>query len=341
MKILYFLPGTGISGGVITVCEQINRLRKRGHDVRLVTFEEKPQKISKWYPVGVDAESFFKMKELAEDWAEIIVATLYTTHFYLHLDLHTAADKYYFVQARESWFFHEGIDDYKKWQEYVEKGYAIKYYTPITVSSWLTEFLDKEYNKKAIQLKVGLNKDIFYPEPTFPRNEGKVRVLLETAGQSMPLRGIKEAQEALQGLENIEVWTMSPDDPIYAGDKHWKSPPQDMIRKIFSSCDILLKTSWYEGLGLGPMQAMATGCAVVTTDNLGCRDYVVDGQNALMVQPRNVQAISGAVERLVKDESLRNDLIKGGLETAKTFDWEPSIDLLEKEFIKRRHKKHG
>jgi O-antigen biosynthesis protein len=337
MRILYMLPGTGVAGGGLVVYEQINRLRKRGHDARLITFEPQPKPIN-WYPYEGVLEPLFKIHELA-DWAEVIVSTLYTTHFFVQQDLkHSDADKYYLIQARESWFFHDELPDYKSWQDYVERGYALDY-TPITVSTWLSNFIKEEYNKKPIQIRVGLNENIFYPEPTFPRTNGKVRILMETAGQHMPLRGIKEAQEALQGLEGIEIWTMSTDkEPIFKGDKFWYSPPQDMIRKIFSSCDILLKTSWYEGLGLGPMQAMATGCSVLTTDNMGCREYAVNDKNAIIVPPRDVKEIRKALQKLVKNHNLRKSLIKEGLKTAKTFQWEPTIDLLEKEFINRRRK---
>jgi glycosyltransferase involved in cell wall biosynthesis len=337
MRILFVLPGTGIAGGGLVVYEMINRLRKRGHDARLVTFEYNPQPI-KWYPFNGPLEPFTTIKDLAAG-SEVIVATLFTTHFFVQNELITDADKYYLVQARESWFFDKGLPERETWQDLVEKGYADHNYKALTVSTWLTNFLKKEYNKEALQLKIGLNKDIFYPEPTFPRNGGKIRILMETAGQYMPLRGIKEAQAALQGLENVEVWTIAIDkEPVFAGDKFWFRPAQDMIRKIFSSCDILLKTSWYEGLGLGPMQAMTCGCAVLTTNNRGCREYAVNEKNALIVPIKNVKAIHSALERLIVDESLRRSLIKGGFETAKTFEWEPTIDILEKEFINRRRK---
>lgn len=337
MRILFVLPGTGIAGGGLVVYEMINRLRKRGHDARLATFEYDPKPIT-WYPYEGSLEPFGAIKDMAAG-SDIIVATLFTTHFFIQNELITDADKYYLIQARESWFFDENVPERDEWHDLVEKGYVKGNYKALTVSTWLTDFLKKEYDQDALQLKVGLNKEIFYPDPTFARNDGKVRILMETAGQYMPLRGIKEAQEALQGLENIEVWTIAIDkEPVFTGDKFWYRPPQDTIRKIFSSCDILLKTSWYEGLGLGPMQAMRCGCAVLTTDNLGCREYAVNGKNALIVPPKDIKAIRSALKRLIKNPTLRRSLLKGGYETAKTFEWEPTIDKLEKEFINRRRK---
>ena len=37
MKIVYFIPGVGVSGGIAVVCQHANRLLQRGHQVYLVT----------------------------------------------------------------------------------------------------------------------------------------------------------------------------------------------------------------------------------------------------------------------------------------------------------------
>jgi len=345
MKILYFLPGTAVAGGALVVFEHLNRLAKRGHEVRLISFYNQSPEV-KWYPLDITPEPFQNITE-ASEWADIIVATHYITVFFVN-ELDVNATKFYLVQNRESWFISEDsitvgpevkdsnrfkkefVKDYRK---YIEKSYTLPL-KHIAVSAWLADFLRKEYKSKPLEIRNGINKEIFYPEPTYPVQKGKTRVLVETTNQKTKWKGLDTAKEALKDFKNLEIWTLSADDPIWSVDKHWKSPSQDEIRRIYSSCDILIKASKFEGVGLGPMQAMCTGTAVLTTDNKGSRDFCIDKQNASVVPPEQPKAMRVALRYLIKHPVFRKKLIKNGLETAKTFEWEPQIDKLEKEYEK-------
>ena len=72
--------------------------------------------------------------------------------------------------------------------------------------------------------------------------------------------------------------------PLYedAGFKfeyHYR-PTGETLRRIYASCGIYLCASWYEGLGMPSMEAIACGAALVTTDTGGSWDYAVDGKNS-------------------------------------------------------------
>ena len=64
----------------------------------------------------------------------------------------------------------------------------------------------------------------------------------------------------------------------------------------------------------------------------GYDEYIVDGYNALTVELGDVQAAHDAVDRLIHDHELRNTLAKNGIKTASEWQWDPSIDTLEKIF---------
>jgi glycosyltransferase involved in cell wall biosynthesis len=61
---------------------------------------------------------------------------------------------------------------------------------------------------------------------------------------------------------------------------------------------------------------MASGCAVVTTDCGGVTDYARDGENCLLVPPRDPGAIASAIRRLLDDPLLRSRLSEAGVRTA-------------------------
>ncbi len=91
---------------------------------------------------------------------------------------------------------------------------------------------------------------------------------------------------------------------------------------------MFVQTSSHEGFALPPLEAMATGAAVVCTDAHGNRDFCDDGVNCLMPEPSRA-AVSAAIARLLSDPPLRARLGHAGLQTAQEYTWELRIDALE------------
>jgi glycosyltransferase involved in cell wall biosynthesis len=91
---------------------------------------------------------------------------------------------------------------------------------------------------------------------------------------------------------------------------------------------VFVQTSTHEGFCLPPLEAMATGGAVVCTDAHGNRDFCVDGVNCLIPEP-TVESVSGALRRLLGDAALRERLGRAGIETAADYAWTRRIDELE------------
>ena len=78
--------------------------------------------------------------------------------------------------------------------------------------------------------------------------------------------------------------------------------------------------SRYEGFGLPPLEAMASGIPVVATDAPGVSEIV--GDAAMAVDPDNVKRMGGAMIATLHQDSLRDDLIARGKKRAAEFSWE-------------------
>ena len=82
---------------------------------------------------------------------------------------------------------------------------------------------------------------------------------------------------------------------------------------------ILVHPSHYEGFGFPIVEAMASGTPVVTTNGGAIPEIAQDA--ALMVDPGDVDALAGALMKVLEDEGTRERLVRAGQERAAMFSW--------------------
>jgi len=85
---------------------------------------------------------------------------------------------------------------------------------------------------------------------------------------------------------------------------------------VFQCCNIVCLPSYREGLPKALLEAAASGRAIVTCDVPGCREVVRDGDNGLLVPPRDSASLAIALKRLLADRELRRRLARRGRERA-------------------------
>lgn len=91
----------------------------------------------------------------------------------------------------------------------------------------------------------------------------------------------------------------------------WLGHVGDMAA-LFSRSHIICLPSYREGLPKSLLEACAAGRAIVTTDVPGCREAVRDGENGLLVEPRNSAALAAAIRTLIENATLRRAMGKAG-----------------------------
>jgi len=80
---------------------------------------------------------------------------------------------------------------------------------------------------------------------------------------------------------------------------------RDDMAAVFAECHLVCLPSYREGLPKALIEAAASGRAIVTCDVPGCREVVDDGDNGLLVPPRDSAALAAALHRLIVDPALR------------------------------------
>lgn len=88
---------------------------------------------------------------------------------------------------------------------------------------------------------------------------------------------------------------------------------------FYNGADLFVYPSLYEGFGLPPIEAMACGTPVITS-NVSSLPEVV-GEAALTVNPYDTLALAETILKVLSDDSLRSDLINKGLQHSRKYNW--------------------
>lgn len=94
---------------------------------------------------------------------------------------------------------------------------------------------------------------------------------------------------------------------------------EDKVR-LYNSADVSVLPTRYEGFGLPPLEAMATGCPVIASDIPVVDEVVRNEYNGLLVPRNDPRALADSIARMLNDNALRDCLIRNGFETLKRFD---------------------
>ena len=98
--------------------------------------------------------------------------------------------------------------------------------------------------------------------------------------------------------------------------------PEQTLAVMYRLAGVFVFPSLYEGFGLPPLEAMASGTPVVTSNVSSLPE--VAGDAALLVDPYDPVAIADGIYTVLTDESVRGDLRRKGIARASQFSWEQS-----------------
>lgn len=93
--------------------------------------------------------------------------------------------------------------------------------------------------------------------------------------------------------------------------------PSHGTARLHRAADLFVQPSHFEAFGISVVEAMASAVPVVAANVGGLRDFLVDGVNALLHEPRSARSIAEAIGRALADRALRARLAEAGLQTAR------------------------
>jgi glycosyltransferase involved in cell wall biosynthesis len=164
---------------------------------------------------------------------------------------------------------------------------------------------------------------------------GPLRIAL--IGSYIPRKGVRYGAPALAAVlrrhADVSVAFLGPGCPAERVLSDFPAELHDRIHvvpsyrraelpSLLEDHHIKLFPTLFEGFGKTVVEAMACGLAPVTTTVPGPTEFVSNGENGLLVPPRDAKALEQALERLVADRALLGRLRQAAYETAQEFSWE-------------------
>ena len=196
----------------------------------------------------------------------------------------------------------------------------------ICTTEWLRQRIG---DPSAYVVGHGIDLQVFRRRtPTSPAE----RVTVGTIGRQGDVKGYPDFLRAVDLLPvelPIELRLATPDSvPLPNRFPVQTVRPTDDpgMARFYMDCDIFVFSSRAEGFGLPALEAMACGCALVTTDCGGVRHFAHPGENCLMVPPADPGALASAIVTAVSQPDLRNRLSTAAIETAQRFGREAMLE---------------
>jgi glycosyltransferase involved in cell wall biosynthesis len=364
MHVTFILASADMAGGVRVVAIYAERLRRRGHNVTVISTP--PPRGLPWRSIK---RAFFGPGR--QKWRRFLAAlrkrgertNTNISHFdYLNVPLHVI-DRFRPVTDRDVpdgdvviatwWETAEWVAELsprKGAKAYFIQHYEVFDYTPaervkatwrmplykITISKWLVELAAREYGDRKVWLVPNsVDTDQFYASPRGRQSRPTVGLLYSTAkwkGVDVSLKAIKVAAERAPGLRLVAFGAEAVADrlPLPPGTSFSHLPAQDSIRDLYASCDVWLCGSYSEGFGLPSLEAMACRCPVVSTNTGGPADFIRSGWNGYLVPVGDAEALADRlVDVLSLNEAEWRAMSDAALATATDYTWDDATDLLE------------
>ena len=330
LEITYIMVWTKVCGGSKIILEYANRLAKKGHKINIVTYDEKPA----WYPL-LDKVNFIRVPK-EEDIinyipnSDVVVPTSWKC---IRKAIESNKGPVAFFEQGGSHLFElEKLSDRKK--EVVKDRMKLPPFI-YTVSQYSAEKIKEIYGKASSIIYNALESKVFYPRKKERENEDISITIV--GSEDFKFKNIGEILEVIRVLkEKYQIklnWITQTKPTINKeGKEAIINPPQKVIGDVLRDTDIYICNSEYEAFGLPTLEAMTCGAAVITTDTGGMRDFVVDGENALVIKHHDKDDMKEKIEMLINDRDLLHRIARSGIQTASRFCWDNTICDMEKYF---------
>ncbi|MBN8474446.1 glycosyltransferase family 4 protein [Sulfuritalea sp.] len=347
MKITFVLPVVGMSGGIRVISIYADLLRKRGHEVTLVSpprrkpsirdriralirqrkFTGIQPRVSHLDSLGLDHRVIDRYRPIVDDDlpdADVVVATWWETASWVLNLSPSKGKKAYFVQDYGA---HEGqpLDAVAAtWR------YGLHMFT---ISAWLRGLMLEHTGFDDISF---IPNSVDFCRFNSPERDKQIR---PTVGFLHDLRSQKGTTSILLALRSVHlripdlrVISFGPHLPLEAlpeGSEFFHFADDHDLPSIYSRCDVWVFASTLEGFGLPIVEAMACRTPVVATPAGAAPQLLKSGGGRLIPHGDPAAMADAIVEILTLDSNDWRLLSRKAYDSVQGFTWEDATDMFE------------
>ena len=350
MKITFVLAIADLSGGVRVVSIYADRLKRRGHDVKIVVRPPRPPtlkerarsaitgralpadaRIGPSHLDGLDVEVRYidghrPVSAADVPDADVVVATWWATAEWVESFPASKGAKAYFLQHYEVHASQPASRVDRTWRLPMHK---------ITISRWLADLARDSFGDNDVSV-VPNSVDLQQfqspprgkqPEPTV----GLMYSLVSFKGCEVAVKAFELASRVVPRLRLVAFGNRDPvpELPLPPGTDFFRQPAQDTLKDVYGQCDAWLFSSRSEGFGLPLLEAMACRTPVIATP-AGAAPEVCAGGGGILVPRDDSAAMARAIERVAAmPEGAWREMSDKAYATASRYTWDEATDLFE------------
>jgi glycosyltransferase involved in cell wall biosynthesis len=342
LKIGYVLPHKNLTGGLKCLLEQMRQLHRKGHTVYAIYKGLKDDcAIPSWSNIDIDKDisgqiilsNDTDIKTLSNKVDVIMLGFINQIPEFSNLKIPTV----YWEQGYEQLY-----GDYGSLLDsncVILKNFRTIYNMPVhflSVSDIVSQTLYSKYGIESKLLYNGIDLNFYKPLDNKPFSSTIIIVgspILQFKNFEFALNALNEVWA--QGFKFNVKWACQVQPSISGVNfpiEYYVMPSQSELAELYRYSDIFLSTSVYESFPMPPIEAMASGTPVISTDSGGIHTYGRAGENLLLVDQGDINSCASAIIYLLQSESARLKLKENGLKTAQHFNFDRIVMNLENYF---------
>jgi len=297
-----------LPGGTRVIGRIMHYLKRRGHKVSFLLLDS--------YMADVLEKHYINWEKDNEP-PDVVIGTYFKTMLAAQA---LPGKKVGFIQGDEPawpWLAPEEIGKAKE-------AFSLPDWDYITVAPHLAAKCKEAYGSSIWGTLHGNGVDCFDFSPRI--NDFKLRNAAFTIIRQAPAKGwpvVEQAFAILKSKLGPNFRTMACGFDAFAGsvDSYTTRPTVPMMATLYSSADVYLSASEYEGSPLPPLEAMACGCIPIVTP-IGTEEYLQDGVNGFIVDYNSPEQMAERALEIIDNPSLKIKMIYNGLRTAHDRPWD-------------------
>lgn len=323
MKIVFPVLSLETGGGARFIYQLANALLDKGHDVEIII----PKKGALAWPVRT---KITRVKELTPSTippADFILPNFYPTVFPAW-------------ESKQGRVVRLSLGYEPLWVKdanLAKQTYLIG--APIlSISQWHRKLILDQIGLDSTVISGGVDTSVFHPYPKLSNETDRKSIfyIMRAKTHGYTWKGNDDFLEACKRLKgqipDFDIFIIVPEREAFESPVPYiiKTAYTDLeMARLYAQADLYVYSSYFEAFGLPPLEAMACGTAVITTDCGGIRDYAKHEQNCLIIPPSDIDQLTSFMYRLLSNDHERERLAVTGHHLAQPWTWQRTADQVE------------